>query len=62
VVIDDNSMFPVLGCGDVIINTTKFEDVLHVLGVGSYLLSNYCITHQQKDGMLAKLLGSEGHE
>jgi hypothetical protein len=38
----------VAGCGDVIIDTTKFGDVLHVPGVGPNLLSIYHITHTNK--------------
>jgi hypothetical protein len=48
VVIGDNSTIQVAGCGDVIIDTTKFGDVLHVPGVGPNLLSIYCITHTNK--------------
>jgi hypothetical protein len=48
VVIGDNSAIQVAGCGDVIIDTTKFGDVLHVLGVGPNLLSIYHITHTNK--------------
>jgi len=44
-VIGDNSTTLVVGCGDVLIDTTKFGDVLHVLGVGSNLLSIYHIAH-----------------
>jgi hypothetical protein len=34
VVIGDNSMLQVLGCGDVFIDTTKFGDILHGPNVG----------------------------
>jgi hypothetical protein len=48
VVIGDNSTLQVSSCGDVIIDTTKFGDVLHVPGVGPNLLSIYHITHTNK--------------
>jgi len=48
VVIGDNSALQILGYGDVIINTTKFGDVPHVLGVESTLIYMYCIRHTNK--------------
>ena len=49
-IIDNNTMQSGYGdnisrCDDVIIDTTKIGDVLHVLGVGPKLFSIYCITH-----------------
>jgi hypothetical protein len=48
VIIGDNSTLPVSRCGDVLIDTTKFGEVLHVPGVGPNLLSIYHITHTNK--------------
>jgi hypothetical protein len=47
-VIVDNSTLLISRCGDVIINTTKFGDVLHVPEVGPNLLSIYHIAHTNK--------------
>jgi hypothetical protein len=48
VVIGDKLALLVSKCGDVIINIAKFGDILHVSGVGLYLLSIYQIIHTNK--------------
>ena len=45
VVIGENSMLHVSRFEDVIIDTTKFGDILHVPRVGSNLISIYHIKH-----------------
>jgi hypothetical protein len=47
-VIGDNLFLSVSSCGDVIIDTTKFGDVIHVLGVGPILLFICHITNTNK--------------
>ena len=46
--IGDNTTIQVASCGDVIIDTTNFGDVLLVPGVGRNLISIYHITHTNK--------------
>jgi hypothetical protein len=63
VVIGDNSTIQVAGYGDVIIDTTKFGDVLHVPSVGPNLLSIYHITHTNKKvEFWSRSMGCKGHE
>jgi hypothetical protein len=47
-VIGDKSTLPILDCGDFVIKTAKFGDVLHVPRFGPNLLSIYRITHTNK--------------
>jgi hypothetical protein len=62
VVIGDASPLPISRCDDVLIDNTKFGEALHLPIMGLNLLSIHYHSHQQKNGILARLMDYQGHQ